>query len=95
MEKNYLKKFIKQLKKVYAQGFYKLYSKIIKKAKLNYLEKQKNARRLSTAEVKSKAQQTGKKNVGCRNSVIKVYERNSYVVEFAKRRANGYCELFK
>lgn len=64
-------------------------------AKLNYLEKQKKARRLSTAKVKSRAQQTGKKNVGCRSTVTKVYERNPYVAEFAKRRAHGYCELCK
>lgn len=63
--------------------------------KRKYLEKAKKAGRLSTDEVKHKAQQTGKKKVGSRSIVIKSFERNSYVVEFAKRRANGICELCK
>lgn len=63
--------------------------------RLKYLEKQKNARRLSTSEIKIKAQQAGKLNVGSRNSITKIYERNPYVVEFAKRRAGGHCELCK
>ncbi len=58
-----------------------------------FLEKQKKAKRLSTLEVKRKAQQTGMNKVGSRNSVINTYERNPYVIEYAKRRANGVCEL--
>ena len=30
---------------------------------------------------------------GTRNTVAKTYERNAYVSEYAKRRANGYCQL--
>ena len=59
----------------------------------NYSEKQMRARRLSTIEVKERAEKTGTKNVGSRNAVVKAYERNPYVAEFAKRRANGVCEL--
>lgn len=59
----------------------------------NFLEKQKKAKRLSTLEIKKKAQQTETKKVGSRNSVISTYERNPYVTEYAKRRANGICEL--
>lgn len=59
----------------------------------NFSEKQKKAKRLSDLEVKKKAQQTGMNKVGSRNSVINTYERNPYVTEYAKRRANGKCEL--
>ncbi|WP_121615361.1 HNH endonuclease [Virgibacillus halodenitrificans] len=59
----------------------------------NYSEKQKKAKRLSDLEVKKKAQQTGMNKIGLRNSVINTYERNPYVMEYAKRRANGICEL--
>lgn len=61
--------------------------------KWNYLEKVKNTKRLSTHEVKNKAQQTGKKMTGLRIAIVKTYEKNLYVVEFAKRRAGGTCEL--
>ncbi|WP_432361468.1 HNH endonuclease [Sporosarcina sp. UB5] len=59
----------------------------------NFYEKWKKARRLSTKEVKERAEKTGTKNVGSRKSVVKTYERNPYVTEYAKRRANGICEL--
>lgn len=59
----------------------------------NLVEKQKKMKRLSTTEVKAKAKQFGTKNVGSRNTVVKIYERNPYVAEYAKRRAGGICEL--
>lgn len=59
----------------------------------NFSEKQKKARRLSNTEVKERAEQTGTKNVGSRNAVVKTYERNPYVTEYAKRRAKGICGL--
>lgn len=59
----------------------------------NFSEKQKKARRLSNTEVKARAEQTGTKSVGSRNAVVKTYERNPYVAEYAKRRAKGICGL--
>lgn len=56
-------------------------------------EKQKKMKRLSTTEVKERAKQFGAKKVGSRNTVVKIYERNPYVAEYAKRRAKGICEL--
>lgn len=58
-----------------------------------FIEKEKKVRRLSTEELKEKAKQTNSKKVAKRNVTVTAHERNSYVVEYAKRRANGVCEL--
>lgn len=59
----------------------------------NFNEKLKKTRRMSTEEVKKKAKITGKNNTGTRNTVTKTYVRNPYVAEYAKRKANGICQL--
>lgn len=59
----------------------------------NFFEKSKKAKRLSTSEVKERAEQTGTTYVGSRKSLVTTYERNVYVTEYAKRRAKGICEL--
>ncbi|MCG1020770.1 HNH endonuclease [Sutcliffiella horikoshii] len=53
---------------------------------------EKRAKRLSERELFEKASFAPIKP-GSRNVVTKVYERNATVSEFAKRRANGICQL--
>ncbi|MCM5570061.1 HNH endonuclease [Burkholderiaceae bacterium FT117] len=54
--------------------------------------RERKARRLSNAELRLRAQRAPKL-AGDRIVTGRQYERNPYVSEFAKRRANGYCEL--
>jgi 5-methylcytosine-specific restriction protein A len=55
-------------------------------------KKEKEARRLSDAELKKRLKYV-KKQAGKREVSSATYERNVYVAEFAKRRANGICQL--
>jgi 5-methylcytosine-specific restriction enzyme A len=84
------KVWIFPVKPINNEGVFLLTKNLIKQ---NYIEKQKKAKRMSTTDIKNKAILTGKKNTSKRNSVVKTYERNPYVIEFAKRRANGICQL--
>jgi 5-methylcytosine-specific restriction protein A len=63
-------------------------STILKKQK----KKEKEARRLSDAELERRAKYS-KKGVGTRRVSFTTYERNVYIAELAKRRANGICQL--
>lgn len=55
-------------------------------------EQQKIARKLTDAELEKRARYS-RKGVGSREVTTKTYERNQYVVESAKRRAGGICQL--
>jgi 5-methylcytosine-specific restriction protein A len=55
-------------------------------------EQQKIARRLTDAELEKRARYS-RKGVGSREVSTKTYERNPYVIEYAKRRARGICQL--
>lgn len=54
--------------------------------------RQKLSRKLSDQELANRAKFSNK-GVGVRKVVSNAYERNQYVAEYAKRRANGICEL--
>lgn len=64
--------------------------KIIEKQQL----KEKKAKRLSDTELENRARNS-KRGAGSRNVTTTTYERNAYVSEYAKRRANGICQLCK
>ena len=55
-------------------------------------KKDKEARRLSDEELKERVRYV-KKQAGKREVSSATYERNAYVAELAKRRANGICQL--
>lgn len=55
-------------------------------------QKAQEARNLSNDELEKRAQYS-KKGIGVRSVQTTSYERNEYVAEYAKRRANGICEL--
>jgi len=62
------------------------------------LEKNKEAihnkiRKLSTDELKKRAQQNGRDKAGRRTVTSLAYIRDEAVSEYAKRRANGICQL--
>lgn len=59
----------------------------------NYEKKVKKIRKLSIEELEEKARQTQSSHPSRRCTTSQTYERNPYVTEFAKRRANGVCEL--
>lgn len=56
------------------------------------LVKEKIAKKLSLQELKKRAKY-GSKEPGTRQTTTKQYERSPWVVEYAKRRANGICQL--
>ena len=56
------------------------------------IQKQKEAKRLSDEELEKRAIHS-KKGVGSRPVTSTTYERNEYVAELAKRRADGLCQL--
>jgi len=58
----------------------------------NRLEKEKKVKRLSTTDIAQKAKEV-KGKPGTRKVVSSTYERNTYVVEYTRQRANGVCEL--
>lgn len=55
--------------------------------------KVREAHRLSTAELKKRAQDSGSALASSRNISSDVYIRDAYVSEYAKCRANGICQL--
>jgi 5-methylcytosine-specific restriction protein A len=55
-------------------------------------KKEKEARRLSDDELKERMRYV-RKQAGKRGVSSAIYERNSYVAEFVKRKANGKCQL--
>jgi 5-methylcytosine-specific restriction enzyme A len=54
--------------------------------------REKKASKLSIDELRKKSEKAPKKS-GMRDIVSKQYERNPYVAAYAKRRANGICQL--
>lgn len=58
----------------------------------NIEEKVKKAQRLSDKEIEKRAM-VARKKVGTRNISTSTFDRNVYVAEAAKRRANGNCQL--
>lgn len=63
-------------------------STLLKKQK----RKEREARRLSNEELEKRAA-FSKKGVGVRETSSRAFERNTYVAELAKRKANGLCQL--
>jgi len=55
-------------------------------------EQARKARRLSTAELEERAKNAKKKPV-VRTAQVSAYVRDASVAEYAKRRANGMCDL--
>ncbi|CEN87035.1 HNH endonuclease [Paraclostridium sordellii] len=58
----------------------------------NTKQKERKAKKLSNEDLKEKAKEV-KGKPGTRNTVSETYNRNAYVVEHTRRRANGICEL--
>lgn len=59
----------------------------------NYQKKEKKIKKLSDQELAQKAAQLQSFKPSIRSTISQTYERNPYVTEYAKRRANGICEL--
>lgn len=64
--------------------------KIIEK---NYKKNERKAKKLSDDDLLEKAIEGQSIKVSIRNTNTQTYERNAYVAEYAKRRANGRCQL--
>jgi len=58
-----------------------------------YEEKEKQAKRLDNEMLAQRAKKSQSEKTSVRNVVTTTYERNAYVSEYAKRRANGICQL--
>lgn len=58
-----------------------------------YEEKEKQAKRLDNETLARRAKESQSEKTSMRNAVTTIYERNAYVSEYAKRRANGICQL--
>jgi 5-methylcytosine-specific restriction protein A len=58
-------------------------------------QKTKEASSLSDEDVAARARRTGRIKVGLRSATVQQHQRSPYVVEHAKRRAKGLCELCK
>lgn len=58
-----------------------------------YKEKEKQAKRLNNEMLAQRAKESQSEKTSVRNVVTTTYERNAYVSEYAKRRANGICQL--
>ena len=59
----------------------------------NIAQKKKAAENLSLAELKKRAEQNESDRVSSRSVSSDVYIRDAFVAEYAKRRANGICQL--
>lgn len=55
--------------------------------------KEKQARKLSDAEIEALARRQGRVNVGKRSAKVTQHQRSPWVAEHAKRRAKGRCDL--
>jgi 5-methylcytosine-specific restriction enzyme A len=60
----------------------------------NFEQKVKKARKLSLSELKLRASSCSTK-AGNRTVISNQYDRNAWINEYAKRRANGICQLCK
>ncbi len=58
----------------------------------NSKEKKKEIKKLSAAEIEKRAK-LFKGDISSRKATVTSYDRNIYVSEYTKRRANGKCEL--
>ena len=56
-------------------------------------QKAKEARRMEMDKLRERAEQTGSVTVSSRRVESNVFVRDAFVAEYAKRRANGRCEL--
>ena len=56
-------------------------------------EKEKTAKKLTLTELKERAKQNESKKVSNRKVTSNVFIRDAFVAEYAKRRANGICQL--
>ena len=59
----------------------------------NFKKKEKKARKLSYAELAAKAKESQSTRTSVRETISQTYKRNPYIAEYAKRRANGVCQL--
>lgn len=59
----------------------------------NYRKKEKRIKKLPDQELEKKAIQLQTFKPSMRRTISQTYERNPYVTEYAKRRADGICEL--
>lgn len=59
----------------------------------NFEKKEQKANKLTDEELMSKAKESYSDRVSIRNTQSKTYERNPFVTAFAKRWANGICQL--
>lgn len=59
----------------------------------NYKKKEKKAKKLSDAEIEEKAKESQSTKTSVRTTTSQTYQRNTYVAEYAKRRAKGICQL--
>ncbi len=61
---------------------------------LKYVEQQKRkAKKLSLENLKERAMERGTRAATNRSITSKIYVRDQYIIEYAKRRANGKCQL--
>ena len=58
----------------------------------NLIQKEKKVKKLSDSDITKKAKEI-KGKPGTRNTVTSTYDRNPYVVDYTRRRANGICDL--
>ncbi len=56
-------------------------------------EKEKTAEKLSLSELQKRAEQNESDKVSSRKVTSNVFVRDAFVAEYAKRRANGICQL--
>lgn len=59
----------------------------------NYERKAKQAKKLDSQALFERVKASQSDKISVRSAVTTVYERNVYVAEYAKRRANGICQL--
>lgn len=59
----------------------------------NLEEKERIAKRLPTDKLKALAEQNQSDNVSSRTVTSNTFIRDAFVAEYAKRKANGYCQL--
>lgn len=90
-EGNYRKVWIFPLKPLELNGDFPVDEKKLKQSEITP-QKIKKTKKLSNGELYNRAVNADA-NVGSRKSMTNYFQRNIYVAEFAKRRANGICEL--
>jgi len=59
----------------------------------NIERKEREARKLSLSELRERAEQNGSDKASSRSVTSNTYIRDAFVAEYAKRRANGVCQL--